>query len=159
MLVENLYHKQLDKSPNVKGLLALYVQDHVQKGEPQCCSKLKNMVTKNSIRKPARSTALHNASAYMTRGHLQLWSEVTLARNKETGFSGSRKDYARVGATCHFKHDVHNQVKEKGRPRSEERSRGPSPRKEPSPAKGNLKTGRSPSGKQTQPTHLKFFKK
>ena len=39
-----MYFKQLDKSEVMKGPLALYIQDNVQRGEAKSYAKLKKMV-------------------------------------------------------------------------------------------------------------------
>ena len=45
-VLESMNYKEMEKSLEIKALVALYRQDHAQRSEPECLSKLKNLVTK-----------------------------------------------------------------------------------------------------------------
>ena len=166
--LESLYFKQLEKCDQIQNALQLYIQDHVQRGEPKSYTKLRKMV-RNHLDQKTRERHIQQRERRGERGLVANPKNKAKAKPKSrpgtpTPKTGDCHQWVRKGSCsrgddCNFKHDD-----DKKGPQSRTRSPSPSgktsrkrsPTRDGSPeskpgSRLGPRRGTSPSGKDNVP--------
>ena len=152
--LESLYLRQLEKSEQLQNPLALYVQDHVQRGEPKSYAKLRNMV-RNHLDHQTRERHIAQREKRSERGLASPANPKAKEHAKATAgdcHQWTRKGQCSRGDNCKLNHEEAKRGSLAKSPRKEKQERGRSQTSKGQSEPGNRqgpRRGRHPSGKMT----------